>query len=80
VIAATENEALSRTISYDPAGTETTVEVRRMHVIRAEGAGHGDCSCCPAHDFECAKARWQSREQDTTTQTTCPAPGDVQSS
>ena len=36
VVVAVENEAVSRNVSYDPAGTETTVEVRRMHVIRPE--------------------------------------------
>jgi hypothetical protein len=60
VVVAVENEAVSRLVSYDPAGTETTVEVRRMHVIRPERGGHGNCSHCPAHDFQCAKADWSS--------------------
>jgi len=66
VVAAVENESVSRTVSYDAAGTETTVEVRRMHVIRPERGGRGDCSHCPAHTFECAKAEWQSQAQTLT--------------
>lgn len=58
VVVAVENEAVSRMVSYDPAGTETTTEVRRMHVIRPEQGGRGDCSHCPAHDFPCARANW----------------------
>ena len=64
VVVATENEPASRTVSYDPAGAETTVEVRRMHVIRPEHGGHGDCSHCPAGTFPCAKADWSSQPQD----------------
>ena len=63
VVVAVENEAVARTVSYDPAGTETTVEVRRMHVIRPEKGGHGDCAHCPAHTFECSKAQWLSQVQ-----------------
>lgn len=63
VVVAVENEPVSRTVSYDASGTEATVEVRRMHVIRPERGGHGDCSHCPAHDFQCAKARWNSVAQ-----------------
>ena len=67
VLVAVENEPLSQTVSYDPAGTETTVEVRRMHVIRAqEGGGKGDCSHCPAHSYPCAQDDWSSLEQTTT--------------
>ena len=63
VVVAVENEAVSRLVSYDPGGTETTVEVRRMHVIRPEQGGHGNCSHCPAHEFQCAKADWSSETQ-----------------
>ncbi len=63
VVVATENEPSSRTVSYDPAGAETTVEVRPMHVIRPEQGGHGDCSHCPAGTFPCAKADWSSQPQ-----------------
>jgi len=66
VIVAVENEPISRTVSYDAAGTEATVEVRRTHVICPEGAGHGDCSHCPAHGFPCAKAHWHSVAQTAT--------------
>ncbi len=58
VIIAVENEPVSHTISYDAAGTETTVEVRRLHVVRPEPGGRGDCSHCPAHAFECAREGW----------------------
>lgn len=58
VIVAVENEPVSHTISYDAAGTETTVEVRRLHVVRPEPGGRGDCSHCPAHAFECAREGW----------------------
>jgi len=57
VVVAIENEAVSRTVSHDPSGAETTVEVRRMHVIRPEQGGHGECLHCPAHAFQCAKGR-----------------------
>lgn len=70
VVIALENEPISRTVSYDPAGTQTTVEVRRLHVVRPEeGGGHGDCSHCPAHSFECARENWLSLEQAATTET-----------
>lgn len=58
VIIAVENEPVSHTVSYDAAGTETTVEVRRLHVVRPEPGGRGDCSHCPAHAFECAREGW----------------------
>lgn len=55
VVMAIENEPLSHTVSLDPSGTETTVKVRKIHLVRADRAGHGDCSHCPAHSFDCAK-------------------------
>lgn len=64
VILAVENEPLSQTVSYDPAGTETTVVVRRTHVVTPENGGHGDCSHCPAHSFQCAEREWQGQHQD----------------
>jgi hypothetical protein len=66
VIMAVENESISQTVSYDPAGTETTVEVRRLHVIRPEKGGHGDCAHCPAHGFQCARTSWSSQVQNMT--------------
>jgi hypothetical protein len=63
VVVAIENEPISRTVSHDPSGAETTVEVRRMHVIRPSQGGHGRCSHCPAHDFQCAKSDWMSQMQ-----------------
>jgi hypothetical protein len=67
VVIAVENEPVSQTVSYDPAGTETTVEVRRLHVVRPEeeGGGRGDCSHCPAHAMECARDDWVALEQQT---------------
>jgi hypothetical protein len=58
VIVAVENEPISQTVSYDAAGVETTVEVRRLHVIRPEQGGRGSCSHCPAHSLQCAKTDW----------------------
>jgi hypothetical protein len=63
VVVAIENEPISRSVSHDPSGVETTVEVRQMHVIRPEQGGHGECSHCPAHAFQCAKADWSSQIQ-----------------
>lgn len=64
VVLAVENEPLSQTVSYDAAGLETTVQVRRLHVVRPEeGPTAGDCSYCPAQSFECAKADWSTLEQ-----------------
>lgn len=63
VVVAVESEPVSRAVSYDPAGTETMTEVRRIHVIRPEQGGYGDCSHCPAHHFRCAKADWSSQIQ-----------------
>ncbi len=67
VIIAVENESISQTVSFDPAGKETTVQVRRLHVVRPESGGKGDCSHCPAHGFECAKEDWLSVEQTIAT-------------
>ncbi|MHC4399109.1 MAG: hypothetical protein ACYTG0_05450 [Planctomycetota bacterium] len=50
---AVEKEPVSRTVSLDAVGMETTVEVRRFHVVRP-GSGSGDCSLCPAHQLDCA--------------------------
>lgn len=74
VVMAVENEPVSHTISYDPAGAETTVEVRRLHVVRPEPAGRGDCSHCPARSFECARSDWDSLQQTlTSSQTRMPS-------
>ncbi|MGW8258372.1 MAG: hypothetical protein ACWGMZ_12880, partial [Thermoguttaceae bacterium] len=63
VVTAVENEPVAQTISYDPSGAETTVEVRRIHVIRPKEGGRGECSNCPAGSFPCAKAEWSSQMQ-----------------
>ena len=63
VVVAVESEPVSRTVSYDPSGTETMVETRRINVIRPEQGGHGECTHCPAHAFECAKVDWSSQTQ-----------------
>jgi hypothetical protein len=62
-IMALENEPLSRSVSFDPSGTETTVQVRRLHLVRPEDGGAGDCSHCPARAFDCAKADWVDLQQ-----------------
>jgi hypothetical protein len=66
VVVAVENEPISQTVSYDPAGTETTVQVRRLHVTRPDEGGRGDCSHCPAASFQCAREDWLTLEQTTT--------------
>lgn len=53
VMLAVENEPVSRTISYDPCGLQTTVEIRRLHVAQPTEGGHGDCSHCPARALDC---------------------------
>jgi len=58
VVVAIENEAVSRTVSYDAAGTETVVEVRCTHAVRPQKGRRGDCSHCPAGDLECARDEW----------------------
>ena len=73
VVIAVENEPVSQTSATDADGAETTTEQRRLHVIRPESGGRGDCSHCPAHDFECAKADWSSQQQTITVSRTPPA-------
>jgi hypothetical protein len=63
VVVAVENEPISQVVAYDPAGTETTTRVRKLHVIRPEEGGRGDCSHCPAHSFQCAQANWTTLAQ-----------------
>ena len=75
VVIAVENESISRTVSFDPAGTETTVQVRRLHVVRPESGGRGDCSHCPAHRFQCAQEDWISVEQTVATTGSRTLPG-----
>jgi hypothetical protein len=67
VVVAVENEPVSRSVSHDSTGSETTVEVRRMHTIRPEKGGPGDCSHCPAGTFPCANADWHSQPQTVPT-------------
>ena len=63
VVIAVENEPLSRSVSYEPDGTEITAEVRRIHVIRPAQGGRGDCRHCPAGALPCAKADWSTQAQ-----------------
>ncbi len=73
VVIAVENEPVSQTVSLDASGTETTVHVRRLHVVRPEeGGGAGDCSHCPAHSIDCAKAALGGLEQTLQTTETRP--------
>jgi hypothetical protein len=73
VAIAVENEPISRTVSYDPSGVETTLEVRRLHVVWPEkGGGKGDCSHCPAHSLPCAQEDRVAAEQTVTDARTRP--------
>lgn len=53
VMIAVENEPVSRSISYDPAGLQTTVEIRKIHIAQPAEGGRGDCSHCPARSLDC---------------------------
>ncbi len=65
VIIAVENEPVAQSVAHDAAGAESTVEVRRLHVVRPEeGGGRGDCSHCPARSFRCAQEDWITLEQN----------------
>ncbi len=66
-IVAVEHEPLSQSVSRDAAGTETVVEVSRVHVVLPEGGGRGDCSHCPAEAIACAESGGMSLEQTTRT-------------
>jgi len=72
VVVAVENEPISQILTYDPTGTETTTRVRKLHVIRPEQGGRGDCSHCPAHSFQCAQANWTSLSQTSADTETHP--------
>lgn len=63
VLVAVENEPFSQTVAYDASGIETTVQVRRSHVVEPDEGGHGDCSYCPAHGLPCASGDVLGREQ-----------------
>lgn len=63
IVVAVENEPVARTVSCDPAGTETTVEVRRTHTIRPLAGGYGDCAHCPAGTLPCARTEWLNQVQ-----------------
>jgi hypothetical protein len=63
VLVGVENEPISQVLAFDPEGTETTTQVRKLHVIRPEGGRRGSCAYCPAHDFPCARANWTSLAQ-----------------
>jgi hypothetical protein len=66
VLVAVENEPVSERAAYDASGTETTVAVRRLHVVRPERGGKGDCSHCPAHSLDCVNEDWNWLEQSAT--------------
>jgi hypothetical protein len=55
VAVAVENEPVEETVRYDPAGSESVVQVRRLHVIVPPKGGRGDCSYCPARTLPCCE-------------------------
>ncbi len=64
VIVAVQNEPLSRTVTFDSLGMETTVEVRNAHiVVPEEDSARGDCSFCPARALDCSQfpVQWADR-------------------
>ncbi len=70
VVVADEAEPLSRTITFDSSGVETTVEVKRFHVVRSDPDGRGRCTECPARQFDCAKQQWCSFPNETASAVT----------
>lgn len=67
VMVAVEAEPLSRTITFDPSGVETIVEVKRFHVVRTDPEhGRGRCDYCPAREFDCANQNWSTFPGETT--------------
>ncbi len=66
VVVAVENEPLSQMVSFDPSGPQTVVEVRRLHVIRPDPLGRGECAACPARSMPCAEESWRSQAQQFT--------------
>jgi hypothetical protein len=73
VVAAVENEPLTRKTCSAADGTETTVETRRMHVCRPAGGGRGDCSHCPAFELPCAREQSACQTHAVSRQTDGPA-------
>lgn len=67
VVVAVENEPLSQTVSFDPSGRATVVELRRLHVIRPDPRGAGDCAACPGRTMPCAAERWRTKARQFTT-------------
>jgi hypothetical protein len=63
IVVATENEPVSRTVSYDAAGMETVVEVRPRHTMHPTKGQGGDCSHCPAGEFPCSQSPSASQPQ-----------------
>ena len=62
VVVAVENEAVSRMVSYDRRARDHgrgSADARDP----SRAGGHGNCTHCPAHDFQCAKADWSSQTQ-----------------
>ena len=66
VVVAVENEPVSTSVAFDAGGTETTVETRRLHVLRPEQGTRGNCDHCPAHSMTCAQADWSHQVQTVT--------------
>jgi hypothetical protein len=66
VVAAVENEPVAVTVSVDPQGLETTAQSRRMHIVRSQRGGKGNCDRCPAHSLPCAQQPWREHIQTIT--------------
>jgi hypothetical protein len=75
VVVAVENEPVSQTVSFDAAGTETKVEVRRVHLLRPEQGGRGNCSHCPAQSLPCSRTDWSSQVQTVASTESRPSEG-----
>lgn len=70
VVVAVENEPISQSVSYDPSGMETTVQVRRLHVAVPDQGSRGNCSYCPAHSLPCATRDLHEPEATTSVTST----------
>ncbi len=66
VVAAVENEPVATTVSVDPQGLEIISQSRRIHIVRSQQGGKGNCDRCPAHALACAQQPWREHIQTIT--------------